>query len=192
MPEEAGPRIIGLYGDIDDERAADTLNGLIALHHDRFRFEPVDPDDPDCEEFREIVLPIELLISTGGGTLGDMFAIYDTLRVFREECEIRTHGLGRVMSAGVLLLAAGEKGKRKISKNTRLMIHSVLGGDYMPYPSLKVAIEEAKTLQDMMFDALAEETNLTVEQLNNMANNNIDKFFSAEDAVEMGIADIIV
>ena len=34
----------------------------------------------------------------------DMFAIYDTMRMVKEDCEIHTIGMGKVMSAGVMLL----------------------------------------------------------------------------------------
>ena len=43
-----------------------------------------------------------------------------------------------------------------------------------------------------MFKALARETNLTVARLKKIVSKNLDAFFSAEEAVEMGIADIIV
>ncbi|NKB39797.1 MAG: hypothetical protein GKR86_01840, partial [Ilumatobacter sp.] len=58
--------------------------------------------------------PVEFYVNSAGGVASDMFAIYDYMRQTREDMEIHTHGLGKVMSAAVLLLAAGTKGKRKI------------------------------------------------------------------------------
>ena len=52
--------------------------------------------------------------------------------------------------------------------------------------------EEAKVMERLMFEAIAEETNLTTERLQEIVSKNVDMFFSAEQAVEMGIADIIV
>tara|TARA_Y100000593_G_scaffold12569_2_gene23164 strand:+ start:23418 stop:23966 length:549 start_codon:yes stop_codon:yes gene_type:complete len=171
-PEASEPRLVGIYGDINEENSSECLNALLSLHHDRE--------------------PMEVIICTGGGSIGDMFAIYDTIRMTREDCEVNTRGIGRVMSAGVLLLAAGTKGKRKIGKHTRVMLHSVLGGDYMSGPALNSVMKEIETLQHMMFVALAEETNMTVEYLTGLVEKNVDHFFSAEEAVELGIADIIV
>ena len=57
-----------------------------------------------------------------------MFSLYDTMRFVKETCDIETLGVGKVMSAGVLIFAAGTKGKRKIGANCRVMIHSVMGG----------------------------------------------------------------
>ena len=47
-------------------------------------------------------------------------------------------------------------------------------------------------MEKMMFDALVSESALTSAQLKRMVKSNTDKFFSAEEAVKMGIADIIV
>ena len=61
--------------------------------------------------------------------VAEMFALYDLMRMVREDCGIHTFGIGKVMSAGVLLLAAGTKGERRIGKNCRIMLHRVLTGD---------------------------------------------------------------
>ena len=43
-----------------------------------------------------------------------------------------------------------------------------------------------------MFEAIAAETNLTVKELRNICAKNTDVFFTAEEAVKMGIVDIII
>ena len=43
-----------------------------------------------------------------------------------------------------------------------------------------------------MFEALVDETNLTMKQVKKIVAKNLDAYFSAEEALEMGIADIIV
>ena len=48
------------------------------------------------------------------------------------------------MSAGTLLLAAGTKGKRKIGKHCRVMIHSVIGGSVGPMHQLDNEMKEVK------------------------------------------------
>ena len=72
-------------------------------------------------------------ISTYGGSADDMFGLYDIMRQVKDTSEIHTVGVGKVMSAGVLLLAAGTNGKRKIGKRCRVMIHSVIGGNQGSY-----------------------------------------------------------
>jgi ATP-dependent Clp protease protease subunit len=121
-----------------------------------------------------------------------MFAIYDVMRVSREKCDIITYGLGKVMSAGVLILAAGTKGQRKIGKNCRVMIHSVIGGSAGSFHNLQNEMSEIKHIQSAYIKALSEETNMTVAYLKRMLNKKVNIYLSAEEAVELGIADIIV
>ena len=124
--------------------------------------------------------------------VAEMFAMYDLMRMVRKDCAIQTFGIGKVMSAGVLLLAAGTKGQRRIGKNCRIMLHRVLTGDSGSLHSFQATYKEAEIVEEMMFRALADETNLTVSKIKKIVSKNLDAFFSAEEAVEMGIADIIV
>ena len=114
--QDAGPkfRSISLYGNIDEEIANDVVFSMMALKEYGKR-EYLDGDPNDLENAKIVTLyePFDLTISTFGGSAADMFAIYDTMRMVREVCDINTLGLGKVMSAGVLLLAAGTKGKRQ-------------------------------------------------------------------------------
>ena len=122
----------------------------------------------------------------------EMFAIYDTMRMIREECEIQTIGLGKVMSAGVLLLAAGNKGSRKIGKNCRVMIHSVIGGQHGPVHNLENELEEVKWIQEQYIDALKEETNMTKKYIKKLLERKVNVYLTAKEAVELGIADEVV
>ena len=121
-----------------------------------------------------------------------MFAIYDTMRMIRQECEIHTFGLGKVMSAGVLLLAAGTKGKRKIGKNCRVMLHSVIGGSHGSIHNLENEMEEIRFLQEQHIRCLIEETDMTKRYLNKLLNRKMNVYLTAEQAVELGIADEVV
>ena len=96
------------------------------------------------------------------------------------------------MSAGVLLLASGTKGKRQIGKNCRVMIHSVMGGNHGSLHNMMNEMEAIEQLQDMYCDALIAETKLTRTKLKKMIERKVNVYLSAEEAVEMGIADIII
>jgi ATP-dependent Clp endopeptidase proteolytic subunit ClpP len=65
--------------------------------------------------------PIYLVVSTYGGAMHEMFSLYDCINFL--PCPVHTVGLGKVMSAGVLLLAAGAKGKRLIGATASIMMH---------------------------------------------------------------------
>ena len=136
--------------------------------------------------------PITFYLSTYGGNADDMFAMYDLMRNVRDTTQIHTCGLGKVMSAGVLLLAAGTKGKRYIGKNCRVMIHSVIGGNHGALHNMMNEMEAIEQLQDMYCDALISETRLTRVKLKNMLERKVNVYLSAEEAVELGIADEII
>jgi len=121
-----------------------------------------------------------------------MFAIYDAMRMVREDCVINTFGMGKVMSAGVLLLAAGTKGKRTIGKNCRVMIHSVIGGVHGGFHNVENEMDEIRGVQSQYIKMHASETDMTQAQLKKMLQRKVNIYLSAEEAVEMGIADVVV
>lgn len=191
VPKDDDMRLIGLFGEVEEQKISLLVASLIDLADTAEVEQKVDPSNPDSET--EVVsLPIEFIISTPGGSADDMFALYDMMRVVREKCDIVTFGLGKVMSAGVLLLASGTKGQRKIGKNCRVMIHSVVGGNAGSYHNLENEMEEIKYIQTAYLKALADETKMTYNELRKMIDKKVNVYLSAEEAVKLGIADIIV
>jgi ATP-dependent Clp endopeptidase proteolytic subunit ClpP len=196
-------RMLGLFGEVEETKVAQIIGMMMELSET-----PAMSDEPPAEskkedsessakeeekkEEEEVIPPIEFLLSTPGGSADDMFALYDIMRVVKEKCDIQTFGLGKVMSAGVLLLAAGTKGQRKIGKNCRVMIHSVIGGTSGSFHNLENEMEEMRYMQEAYLKALSDESNLSVAQLKRMINRKVNVYLSAEEAVKMGIADIIV
>ena len=181
-------RVAQLYGEIDDKMATDIISAFLILKESG-REEVL---EEGSEEPTTIYHPFELIISTPGGTAVDMFSIYDVMRQTEEKCEIHTYGLGRVMSAGVVLLAAGTKGKRKIGANCRVMIHSVIGGHHGSIENLENEMEEVRWIQEQYNKALCAETDLTPRMLKKLLSRNVNVYLTAQEAVEYGIADIIV
>ena len=190
--QEPELRTLTVIGDINEELSKDVMAALWYLQNNAKTKELVNPDDPECEETKEVILPIEVVVSTNGGNADDMFAIYDAIRWVRETIDIETFGLGKVMSAGTLLLASGTKGKRKIGKHCRVMIHSVIGGSIGPMHQLDNEMKEVKAIQESYIKAICEETNLTERKLRALLKKKVNIYLTAEEAVEHGFADIIV
>lgn len=191
LKEDDELRLVGLYGEVEELKVSQIIGTLIDMGDTAVKEIPKDPSNPESE-MEEIARPIEFIISTPGGNADDMFALYDIMRVVREKCDIVTYGIGKVMSAGVLLLASGTKGTRKIGKNCRVMIHSVVAGSSGTIHSLQNEMSEIKHMQRAYIQALSDETNMSVKQLNTMINKKVNVYLSAEEAVKLGIADIIV
>lgn len=174
-------RIIGMFCDVHEEKVAEIIHAMLYLNEmNKLAKKP------------ENKKPIEFYLSTYGGSADDMFALYDVMRGVRQDTEIHTLGLGKVMSAGVLLLAAGTKGKRRIAKNCRVMIHSVAAGNAGALHDLTNELEAIQDLQDMYTSCLAAETNMTETDIKEMLNRNVNVYLSATEAVQLGIADIII
>ena len=109
--------------------------------------------------------------------------------IIKDGCEINTHGIGKVMSAGVLLLAAGTKGKRKIGRNCRIMIHGVVSGQHGHLHDVENEFEEAKLTQKHYIKALSEETNMTQAYLKKLIGRKTNVYIDSKQAIELGIAD---
>ena len=179
--EEA--RVTGLFGEIDEDSAAGCISSFLSLKEKGIS---------EDEEGNMIFEPFEFIISTEGGHVSEMFAIYDMMRSLKSEgIEIHTCGLGKVMSAGVLLLAAGTQGKRRIGKNTQIMIHDISSGHFGSMREIQNDAKQIRRLRDLYVDSLIEETKITKRKINNILNKHIDIYFSAEEALEIGIVDEI-
>ena len=134
--------------------------------------------------------PIHLVISTYGGSVDEMFMLYDTIKFL--PCPIHTVALGKVMSAGVLLLASGTKGKRMIGKNARIMIHPVSGGVMGNIFEVINDTKEHKRLQDQMVDAIVKETNASKSKIEEIMKSGHDVYLLPEEAIKLGIVDKII
>lgn len=168
-------KVVSLYGDIDEENARDVVHAMKILESDF-------TDDYESNKF-------ELIVSTNGGSALEMFSIYDTIRMIKEQAPISTVGLGKVMSAGVLILASGTKGHRKIGKHCRVMIHGVASGYAGSIHSLENELEEVQWIQQQYITLLANETDMTQKYIKNLISRKVNVYLTAEQSVEYGIAD---
>ena len=181
IPNEEEP-LIGLVGDIS-EAAAQQLALMLLSFNGGGILRPEEEDRPE---------DIEFFISSSGGSVSEMFTIYDLMQLVQVRRDISTFGYGKVASAAVLLLAAGTKGKRYMAKHARLMLHhcsSALGGTM---PTVRSSFQEFNKVEEMMVEALAEHTRLSMSEIYNILSRNTDEYFSAEEALEMGIIDEII
>lgn len=189
--QDKKPRIIPLVGDVSERMALEVISGLVTLRETGIKKVLSDPNDMDSEIVHK-QLPIEMIVSTFGGSALDMFGICDMMRVVEQDCPIITTGIGKVMSAGVLILASGTKGARQIGRNTRVMIHSIVGGTHGDMHSIENEVEEMKWIQERYIDVLAAETDMTKRMIRKLLSKKVNVYLDAQQAVDYGIADIIV
>tara|TARA_B100000700_G_C15031400_1_gene850752 strand:- start:1187 stop:1813 length:627 start_codon:yes stop_codon:yes gene_type:complete len=174
-------RVVGLFSEIVDEKIAEIIHAMLFMN-----------EMNKAEEDEKKRKDIEFYLSTYGGSADDMFALYDMMKIIENDTDISVIGMGKVMSAGVLILAGGTKGKRKIGRNCRVMLHSVIAGNQGPLHNLINEMEAIQDLQEMYIERLVEETKMTKKQLKKLLEQKVNIYLSAEQAVEYGIADEII
>ena len=188
LPVQDRYRTVLVCGDITEESSAQIMHSLF-YYASPASIAPEAMVSPDSESSTP---NIDFNISTCGGSAIEMFGIYDVMRGIREDVPIHTYGIGKVMSAGVLLLAAGTKGQRRIGRNCRVMIHGVMGGYHGTLTNMENEIAEVKWIQERYIENLVEESFLSKKKIKTMLNKQVDVYLSAEQAVKYGIADIVV
>jgi ATP-dependent Clp protease protease subunit len=181
---EESPALLGLCGDVNEESLQELSAGLIAANQNRI----LNVDESDFEDVEDL----EFFISSNGGAVAEMFAVYDLMQIVKKNRDIRTYGFGKVASAAVVLLAAGTPGKRFISQNTRLMIHHCSAAEQGSVPTLKTVYKEVEKVEEMMIELLAQNSKLSVGEIYNIFSKNTDEYFSAQEALEMGLVDEII
>ena len=174
-------RVMGLFSEVEQEKIAGLVHALLYMN-----------EMNKLTEKKKNRKPIDFYLCTYGGSADDMFALYDVINIVKKDTEVHTIGVGKVMSAGVLLLASGTKGKRKIGRNCRVMIHNVAGGSFGILPNMSNELEAIKGIQEAYIDALVENSKLTKKKLTKMLSEKVNIYLDAEEAVKLGIADIII
>jgi len=167
-------RVITLYGDVNEQSISTTIEKLIWL---------------DSQSHKDI----HLITSTYGGVIHDMMALYDTCMLLKSHgTQVCTVGIGKIMSAGVLILACGAKGKRLIGRTTTVMMHGASSGTVGNVFEMVNEVTEAKRINDLMVELLVENTKMSKSYIEDMFSKKLDKYIDAEKTIELGIADKII
>lgn len=198
MLDVPGMRMVSLYGDLDEKKGNEIISDLFSLVEMKHIIEK-QLKTMDAKTKKQLLPqlahkdPVKFVISTFGGNAVDMFGIYDAVKMSESEgIEIHTVGSGKVMSAGVLLLACGTKGQRTIGRNCRVMVHPVVGGAHGPSHDIQNEVEEILQTQKQYVECLANETKLSISRLNKLISEKRNIYLSAQEAVKYGIADKIM
>lgn len=133
--------------------------------------------------------PINLYINSGGGSVDDGLAIYDTMKIIKSP--VITTCVGKCCSMASVLLAGGKKGKRRIMEHSRVMIHQPsCDFGYSNAADQKIKMDELLKCKETLYSLLAKDTGKTTEQIIKDADR--DLWFSAEEALEYGLVDEII
>ena len=163
-------RIVFLWGGVDDDSAKHVIDRLLYLEAEK----------PGTQ--------INFYIKSPGGYVTSGMAIYDTMQMISSP--VNTICMGLAASMGSILLSGGKKGKRKIFKHGRVMIHQPsLGGFQGTASDIEIQTKEIVKTKELSARILADNCGQTFEKV--MKDFNRDHWLNAEESIAYGIVDEI-
>lgn len=163
-----------LYGDIDEEVIKKTIQWIT--------YENMIEGEEDKT--------LTLYINSSGGDLYEAFALIDTMKA--SKYDIRTIGIGKIMSAAFLIFCSGTKGQRFIGKNTGIMCHQYHDNIDGKYHDLKASMKEGENCNERMLDILKECSNIDAKTIKSKLMNSSDVYLKSQELVTLGLADQII
>ena len=134
---------------------------------------------------------LTLYINSTGGLLNDAFGLIDMMR--NSKHTIKTVGLGNVMSSAFLIFAAGSRGHRYIAKNASILSHQYSEElSETKHHEIKNFIKECENTNERMVALLKECSDLSASEIKRKLLPASDVWLTAEEIVELGIADYIL
>jgi ATP-dependent Clp protease protease subunit len=131
---------------------------------------------------------INIYITSPGGDITALFAIYDTMQFVKPD--ITTICFGQAASAAAVLLAAGTPGKRMALPHARVLIHQPYAGAQGQATDIELAAKEILRMRSLLEEVLAGHTGQTQEKIHN--DTDRDFVMSGEEAKEYGIIDEVI
>ena len=163
-------RVIFLVGPIDDYMANVIVAQLLFL----------EAENPEKD--------ISLYINSPGGVVTSGMAIYDTMQFIRPA--VSTLCIGQAASMGSLLLAAGEKGMRFATPNSRIMVHQPSGGFQGQASDIERHARDIIKMKRRLNEVYVKHTGKTYDEVENTLDR--DHFMESSEAKDWGIIDRIL
>ena len=131
-----------------------------------------------------------MIINSGGGSVTDGLAIYDTIQLINSP--VHTICTGRASSMASILLSAGAKGRRYATENSRIMIHSVSNSfpNKMKIENIKIHTKELDIKNDILIGILERHTGRTEAEIRKDMER--DYFLTPNCAKEIGLIDYVL
>ncbi len=163
-------RIVFIGTPIDDTIASLTIAQLLYL----------EAEDPDKD--------ISIYINSPGGSVTAGLGIMDTMDYIKPD--IATICMGQASSMGAVLLAAGNKGKRSVLPNSRIMIHQPWAGMQGTASDIQIHAQELLIMKDRLNSILSKKTGQTLKKI--ATDTDRDFFMNSKEAKSYGIVDSIL
>lgn len=168
-------RVVSL-GYIDDESANEVIKTIYEINLIDAEIEP------------EQRLPINLIINSPGGEVYDGFAIVDA--ILYSSTPVQATVLGRAMSMALVIASVCHL--RVSGVNSRFMYHE---GNYGVEGSGRIhknELVEYNLMEKKYDDILIENSSITQEKIDSIKGEAKEWYFSAQEAKQLGIIDVII
>ena len=175
-------RVVMLDTDVNEHTASLIVAQLLFL----------EAEDPDKD--------ISFYINSPGGSVSAGLAIYDTMQFIRPD--VHTIVIGQAASMGSFLAQAGAPGKRFVLPESRTMIHRVSSGtpgtrgsvhvQELQFEDSKRGFEESQRINRRLTELYVQHNTAGKTYNEFYELMKFDTFLSAQEAVNMGLADKIV
>lgn len=158
-----------LNGDIDSDSIGPALKWLI------------------YENSKAGVRELTLYINSTGGYLDDAFALIDVMR--KSKHNIRTVGIGNVMSSAFLIFIAGTKGSRYIAENANVLAHQYSDALEGKHHDLKSYMKSAEFTNTRMINLVKECSPLTTAVIKRKIFPPSDVWLTPYELLSLDLAD---
>lgn len=129
---------------------------------------------------------VDVQIHSPGGLVSDGYAIYNILK--QSGKEIQTTIVGQCASIATIIALAGKK--RRMTRDSKYMIHNPWTGATGDANTLEQRAEELRELESQMAEFYSKHTNIPAQFLREMMNQESE--MSAEKALELGFINEIL
>tara|TARA_R110000744_G_scaffold71722_6_gene144592 strand:+ start:9211 stop:9825 length:615 start_codon:yes stop_codon:yes gene_type:complete len=164
--------IIYIIGDIKEFTFYDLCTKCRTLLRER-------PDSKDAE-------PITIVMNSTGGCMFEMFGIIDYIQSLKVKVNVIVRG--QAMSAAAMILACAT-GSRICSRHSTIMLHQASGNQSGKNSDMQASAKQYKKMEEDALRLLADSTKKDIDWWRE--NTKTDMFVSADEALELGLIDLI-
>lgn len=176
IPNEKYRKIL-LSGDITNTTIAAIIKEIMEINE----------DDNLCEkEYRYWERkPIQLFISSCGGSVYDGLALVDVIK--QSNTPVHTISIGSSMSMGLWVYLAGHK--RFVGENSTLMYHDISCDVFDKTEGIRIELVELLRLQNKLSELITSTSLVKQEQLTDYITRKAEWYIPAEEAIKLKLAD---
>lgn len=190
---EIKDRTITIFNDVDESTMSSAVEKIVQINQEddawiRNVYNAMEASGAKFSPTTIEMPHIQILLSTYGGNVYDGLSLYDAIKNSKTDVDITC--FGKIMSMGIVILLSAKT--RKAYRNTTFMIHELTSGVIGKLADMEESVDEAKRINRVIFDIIEKETKITHSWLKEIYNKRKDWFFTAEEALEIGLITEII